>query len=195
MLKQNRICVIALTLFAVSVLAQASVLYDHGGTDVMVEDFVGVSLNESANTSICVVDFGVDSYAFAYRWNGSATAAEMMLALAGETDLYMESTDWGGALGLGVDLLAYDGNSAVSDWWNTWLGYWGSSDGVTWTPQNLGVSGTPLINGDWHGWSVEDDVVTYVATYPPVTPVPEPAASSLLVLGGLGLYRRRRRKN
>jgi len=167
--------------------------YLHGDTWVCLEGWADDGSPDPANVAVTVIDFGDVSYAFGYKWSGSAYGSDMLLALDAQTDLDVQYTDWGGSLGISVDSFSYAGQVATSDWVNTWLGYWASDDGVTWTPQATGVSGRALSDGDWDGWSLETDVVTYTLQNPPDTPaVPEPGSVWLLVAGTLALLNRGR---
>ncbi len=166
------------------------------------------------NRAGLVIDWndGADpqSLVWGYKWDGSATGEDMLLAIAGVTtitgaststvygadpSLSAELTDWG--WGKSLDRLAYDNgtfNHDESGW--GWY-YWVSTDGTSWTVSGGGMAGRTLTNGNWDGWSYEVGAPWPPSNHPsePVpapAPIPEPSALSLLALGGLALLRRRR---
>ena len=192
MLKTQRslVTLVVLTL-AASVVCAAPMDYLHGSTWVQLQGWADDGSTDPGNVAVTVLDFGDASYAFGYKWSDGAMGSDMILALDSQTGLVVDYTDWG-VMGLAIDQLSYDGHVATSDWINSWLGYWGSDDGVVWTSHSTGVSGRALVDGDWDGWSVEDDVVNYILQYPPDTPVPEPGAVALLAAGAVALLRRGR---
>jgi hypothetical protein len=192
------------TLAAVLCLAASAeaAAYVHDGKAVDVEYWSGSGDNEA----VMVVDFDAASYAFGYRWSGSAFGWDAMQAIGvvegdpnPEDRLEYTFTDWGGTLGIAINSLAYDGSECVSDWVNTFLGYWGSDDGETWTPHQVGVSTRSLADQDWDGWSKEYVSAGYGPLNPPSVPgvVPEPATVCSLGLAFAalaGAVRRRTRR-
>ncbi len=177
--------------------------------DVLVESWTG----EGNNEAICVVDFGANSYAFGYRWNGSATSEQMLKALDTDGDgggldvQYHEDPDWGFAM----DGFSYAGASIVGDpgWDPRFLGFWWSGnaawtdlgenahpakpgDGETWESAGLGASARELGDGFFDGWSQEYVAEGYTPLNTPTTPTPEPGTLAVLGLGALAVVRRRR---
>jgi len=168
--------------------AGASVLENFGSKSVNVEYWSGAG----ANKAMTVVDFGAGgSYAFGYRWDGNATSWNMLQAIDSAGAFGMTYTWWESMQAHAIDSMSYNGSTAVSDWSTSFLGFWGSSDGTTWTAQDTGADGRVLTNMTWDGWSIEDPTVSFVPLNPPRTPVPEPATMGLLLVAAAGLLRRR----
>jgi len=145
-----------------------------------------------SNISYVVVDFGGspasnlgpgESYAFGYRWEGEATAADALLALSdapsvtGVTDVLDFDFTVDPNFGLGTDRLAYleDDDTPVflddSRFWNFYQGSLSASD-VSWSLSGVGVSSADLFDGSFSGFRAQefgsnDPVV-------PVAAVPEP---------------------
>ena len=188
--------VVFLVLLALSSVSLAAP-YNHGGTWVEIEYWSG----SGDSKAVCVIDFGGgDSYAFGYLWTGAATAWDMVQAMDAPGGLGMEYTMWNFGTAEdpvwapAIDSFTYDTHTAISDWETSFLGYWGSQDGVSWTPHMVGVAGRSLADGCWDGWSLEDPTISYDPLNAPVTPVPEPATIGLMGMGLLCLLRRGRRR-
>lgn len=184
---------------AVAVWVAASVqagLVDFNGTPVDVEYWAGLG----QNSSIMVVDFGSQSYAFGYRWDDVAAPSaalgsapngfQMLTSVADAGGLDMTYTYFAG-FGNSVSTISYDGHTMGAVGWPTdWLSYWTSTDGKTWADSSVGAEGRSLANGDWDGWSVETSSV-WPPENTPTTPTPEPGTLALLALGG-GVFAARR---
>ncbi len=144
------------------------------------------------NVSILVTDFGDASFAFGYRWDGAATAWDMMQAIDAAGELALLHTDFGG-LGILIDEISYDGHAMAGVWPVTYLGWWTSDDGLSWTPSGLGVAQQPLSDGGWYGWSVEDASLLDGPFNAPRVPLPEPASLALVAAGAALVLGRRNR--
>ncbi|HUW21014.1 MAG TPA: PEP-CTERM sorting domain-containing protein [Sedimentisphaerales bacterium] len=134
-----------------------------------------------SNAAIVVIDFGVDSYAFGYRWEeGTRYGKDLMDAVTGTGALdYSES---GGFL----STISYEGylNVGENGWPTDWWGYFISEDGSNWAVAGGGFAERELSNGTWDGWAhqVTD---SWPPAHFPTTPIPEPGTILLLALGGL----------
>lgn len=138
------------------------------------------TVGSGANTSYCVVDFGMASYAFKYNWGGTGQTGRTMLD-AFKTNL--PGFNFGAQPSGFVVNFAYDGHSITGD------GsvapdyfYWGYMTGVstsTIAESYEGAGDRVLTNGSWDGWKW--------GGYPPtplnVPGVPEP--TSVMALGSL----------
>jgi hypothetical protein len=82
-----------------------------GRADLILSD-VQVWAGSGSNEAGFVADWGNgNSYAFGYRWNGTATGADMLQALANaNVGLYTTVQNYGGSLGLAVYGMGYDLN-------------------------------------------------------------------------------------
>ncbi len=171
-------------------LAQAGVAWGNTIDQVTIESWSGTG----QNTVLLVVDFwpgngATDSFAFGYRFDGPSISGLDLLngVAAGGTGLAFAETG-----GFVTDFW-YDTGSAVyhtgSSWPDSWWSYWISDDfGETW-----GFGPAPadrvLMDGDTDGWLAKPGSDS---TSEPVTPIPEPGAGAVLVLGAVTLPRRRR---
>lgn len=161
-----------------------------------IEFWTGGEAGQGLNEAILVLDFNPgESYAFGYRWTGDAKGYDMLDGLAGASGgtLSYTYTDWGGTLGYAIDSITYDGlTMGAGDYPSDWCAYFTSLDGSTWDEASTGVSYRELDNGDWDGWSQQSEGYP-ASSVPPVTPVPEPSAMALFVLGGGVAWLRMRR--
>ena len=154
------------------------------------------SAGSGANQAVTVLDFGDDSYAFEYRWDGSATGIDMILALDAAGPLEVTTQDFG--FGLFVDTITYESLVMGGGYPTNWIGYFISTDGEVWTESTLGASDRALTDGDWDGWARQfsdpfPDPLASIPQTPLALTVPEPT-SLLLMTGALGLLLRRRRR-
>jgi len=154
------------------------------GTWVEVEYWAGTGSNEA----IVVIDFGVDSYGFGYKWDtGTRYGKDLMDAVdaAGSLDY----TETGGFL----NTISYDSYSNVGQngWPTDWWAYFTSSDGENWETSGVGFATRELSNSSWDGWA-HQTTDAWPPAHLPMTPIPEPVTIALLGLGGLLLAGRRR---
>jgi hypothetical protein len=129
----------------------------------------GYATGSGANTASLVVDFdfvGGDAYFFQYRFDGDATAEDMLLALdaAGELTVhhqFFEFEEEGEIVrSIYIDGFSFGGNSAVpgfeGDAGENW-GYWTADepgDFVFWTNTVIGATDRLLADGSLDGWSL-----------------------------------------
>ena len=176
---RNLICLIVVLAITSSLAIATPVNF--GGTWVEVEYWGGSGSNEA----IVVVDFhatGGDSYAFGFKWDGSATGYDALVAIDVAGALDFEATYYSGS-GYFIDNFYYNNVSGDQSYY--WQ-YFTSSDGVVWNSSAAGMSDRTLTVGDWDGWYNGFD-----PGVSPTTPIPEPVTIALLALGGLLLRRRR----
>jgi hypothetical protein len=174
-------------LIIVSVTAGSAAIatpVDFGGTLVEVDYWTGAGSNEA----IVVIDFGVDSYAFGYRWeSGTKYGKDLMDAVANAG--LLDYTETGGFL----NTISYSSYSNIGQdgWPDDWWSYFISGDGESWDVSwDEGFATRVLSDGVWDGWAHQssDD---WPPAHSPTTPIPEPMTIALLGLGGLLLGRRR----
>lgn len=177
-------------------------------------------VGSGANTSICVFDFGGVEYAFGYHYDGAKTGADLLAALNGNFGIaiayhpvYGTPTDisYGGYSisndPIGDDYTGYpgyyvSGGSTLNQWVVPPLTIHydgGGTNGPAWLSSDAGLASRSLVDGSWDGWvQAKFDNVTWVGFAAPpdgtfASVVPEPAALSLLAVGALALFGRRRR--
>jgi hypothetical protein len=132
-----------------------------------------------SNEAIVVVDFGVDSYAFGYRWESGTKYGKDLMDAVANADL-LDYTETGGFL----TTISYGSYSNVGqggwpvDWEN-----WGVSE-------DEGFATRALSDGAWDGWA-HQTTGDWPPAHSPTTPIPEPMTIVLLAFGGWLLQRRR----
>lgn len=188
--KMNRTFKLTASAVIIAVIALACTASALTFDNIDIEAWVGTG----ASSAVCVVDFGANSYAFGYRFDGAATGFDMLQAIAAGTALDLGYTDWG--WGYSIDRLAYGpdahefdiNNPDTSNWWE----YWTSTDGANWSSSNVGVGGRTLTDNSWDGWTWSP-AWPGVGAAPNVPTVPEPGSIAALAAGlGTFLIRRKR---
>lgn len=161
-----------------------------------------------SNQAVFVLDYndGITphSYAWGYRWNGTATGADMLAAIDA-SDTGLDNTVYNFSFGPYFDSSTYDANhdGTVDHSGLSSNGFWAyftkDAESEAWTSSMVGMAGRTLVNGSWDGWSFSTDMVNWTSTEP-TTPtaatqaVPEPVSMIGLGIGALGLIARKRRK-
>lgn len=142
-----------------------------------------------SNTSYVVFDFGPDSYAFKYSYEGTKSGYDMMTVLAAEiSGLDLQFSFFGGEAFLGsVAYPPYPATGGGTIWW----AYWWSTDGENWGFAGSGASSRTLTDGSWDGWSMVPDFDTW-ATPPNAPVVPEPLTGIVLGVGLISLILRKK---
>lgn len=165
-------------------------------------------VGNGSNTAVFVIDYndGINPHSFAwgYRWDGSATGYDMLQAIdAADTSLNISVILY--SFGPFFSSSTYDADhdgtidhaGLPSNGW--WAYYTKNAEGDAWAMSWVGMGDRALVNGSWDGWSFSTDMTNWSSTAPtePVAAtqaVPEPASLAALGLGAAALLARRRRK-
>jgi len=181
-----------LVLFVFASVASAAT-YDALG----VEYWAGAGSNQAT----IVIDFGLESYAFGYRWDGAATGWDALTAIESEASiaaslrLAVSETDYGAPTGILVEDFGYlsaaefdYGQLAFAGW-----AYYYSGDGDNWTSSGSSSIYRDLADGAWDAWLWSDFLFDPFGPIrqPGQSPVPEPCTLAILALGAGVMLRRR----
>lgn len=163
-----------LTLVLVCVIAASAGAYTF--EDVVVEYWAGSGSNEA----VVVIDFGVESFAFGYRWDGGTKHGKDLMdavAAAGalnytETSGFLSTISYCGYLNIGQ-------GGWPADWWS----YFTSSSGQGWVVSDVGFADRELSNGSWDAWAHQttDD---WPPAHLPTTPIFSDFASEIVSYSG-----------
>ena len=189
----SKICIACIG--AVLAVATSSV-----SADLVIDEANGLILDITASagtgssTAYFVIDFdftGGDSYAFAYRFNGDATAHDAFVAF-GDLGLSYTFDDYG-EWGIFANNFAWGPD--VGDVDNYWAHSLAAPDGsgiVNWSDAVSSVDMTDLSNGLLSGWynGFNEDF----SAIPPSMPLTAVPAPGILALLGLSLCVQRRRR-
>ena len=177
--------------------------------DVQVTQWVG----SGAKRALLVLDWQAPTtVVFGYRWDGTATGASMLQAVAdavpGLELAWHPEYPGSSVFGMGYDVDGDGGSFAITspgvetgtasdpdDYYREgWFvsGYWGfysSTDGQAWSYPSFGAAHT-LADGGWDGWSFE--LPPTWSSGPPdnIPTVPEPATLLLTLVAAPFIYRR-----
>jgi len=169
-------------------------------------DFSNVILwaGTGSNEAVFVIDFkqapAPASYAWGYRWSGTKTAADMLLAIdALDANLTVTTQLFGSSVF--VDNITYNspttgttftGAPFPAGYFNTFGG--GTGGSPSWISASVGLSDTLLINHDWQGASwVSGPNFDVMAPSTPIAAVAEPASILALSMAALGMISKKRR--
>jgi len=179
------------TMGCIAIVA-ATALSSITAADLVIDEANGLVLDITAtagtgsSTAYFVIDFsytGGDGWAFAYNFDGDATAHEAFLAF-GNIGLSYTFDDYG-EWGIFANNFAWTGDSG--DVYNYWAHSIATPDGsgvVNWSDAMSSVDTTVLTDGFLSGWynGFNDDFSAIVPTLP-LTTVPAPGAIALLAMG------------
>ena len=196
--------IVVLAVVCVSVVGAVADPFSFYGNTVNVEYWGGDGF-DAENLAVFILDFenATGSFAFGYGWDGVDPVMEidLMNAVAGAGAFSM-ATHQDATYGTMVDTLSYAGDTIGDEPYpNDYPVSFMSSDGANWNELFTGVDITSINDGDYLGWSAQDEGWTQIGedwfppTYNmPTTPVPEPGTISLFGVGvALVAWRKRRR--
>ena len=148
-------------------LASAGVLFITTTADADLQP--GYAVGIGANTSSVIIDFAFDAgdaYLFEYRYDGSATAEDMLRALDGAGSLNIDFSvfDFGPPEAPDpqyfVNGFIFSGSNSVPDFgttgsfWTYYLADEPVTDPATWTAPSFGPTGRSISDGSLDGWRV-----------------------------------------
>ena len=190
----------------IAALCACTSSFGFGFQDIL--NWTGTGSNEAG----VVIDFHdgtqYQSFAWGYRWDGTATGESMMDAIgAADPQLLMQIQSY--SFGDALETLTFNGSAAgygihTQSGFNTgtpgfWDYYLGNGTSIpSWTESGVGFGGETLSNQDWNGWSW---AANFNSTPPSDTvyaapqSVPEPSSVLLPALGiGVGLLLLKKRR-
>jgi len=144
--------------------------------EVVVEYWAG----SGSNKAVVVIDFGVDSFTFGYRWEGGTKyGKDLMDAVAAAGPL--DYTKTGGFL----NTISYGSYSDIGQggWPTDWWSYFISGDGVNWADPGESFATRVLTNGSWDGWA-HQTTGDWPPVHLPTTPVASDFASKIISYRG-----------
>lgn len=185
-------------------LAASFSSFGFGFQDIV--NWTGTGSNEAA----LVIDFHdgsqYQSFAWGYRWNGTATGENMLDAIV-SADPQLTDQIQSYSFGDAVETLSFNGsaggygthtqsgfNPNTPGFWDYYLG--NGSSVPNWSESNYGFGAVTLGNQDWNGWSWAANFNSIAPTDPLFAApqsVPEPSGwmTGGVLLVGLALWKRR----
>lgn len=187
-------------MYRTACIAAALAITATAHADLIIDETAGTILDVTASagtgssTAFFVIDFehtGGGTWAFAYSFDGDATAHEAFTAFAdiGLTYAFDDFGEWG----LFVNNFAWSDDAGdASNYWAHTLATPDGSGSVDWSEAMSSVDTTWLQDGLLSGWynGFNDDYSAITPTLPLTT---VPAAPALALLGLAGARHRRRR--
>jgi hypothetical protein len=189
------------TAFSTALLVFASQSFAFAQINPKIETTIG----SGSNISYFVLDFlsgpAPQSYAFAYRYDGTKTGGDLIAALATNAPTFrveFQQFSFGrlyDGFGYSDKFIKAPAFPATSFW-----SYWNGTNGQDWTsPQEFGADGRTLVNGSWDGFSYALNGVAVAPRTPlaVTAAAPEPGSLTLLAvaaISGAGIVVRRRRR-
>ena len=159
------------------VLINATVGYGYIFDDAVIEYWSTDGSASPSNEAILVIDFNANkSFAFGYRWNGTAYNWDAVDAICDQNDpgkLHVDS-GYHDIFGHYINDYSYPGaTKRAGDGWSLYS----SDNGKNWDSSWLGTDSLTLLDGGWHGWSYGSWVETppgsqnWVHSPAPTTPI------------------------
>lgn len=165
-----------------------------------ITNWIGTGSNQAA----LIIDFNdgssQESFAWGYRWDGTATGENMIRAIAA-ADSNLDLTAPGTGSGFFISSITYHDSAQIhtsdnganggtgDEWWTYYTADGSSSLPSSWTSPGFGAGDRTLASNSWDAWSATVD-----QSWPGSEPgspqnasaVPEPSAA-LLLIAGIGL--------
>ncbi|MBN8690986.1 MAG: PEP-CTERM sorting domain-containing protein [Armatimonadetes bacterium] len=162
-------------------------------------DDLQVWAGSGSNRAMIVIDFAdgqtTSSFAWGYRWNGTATGEDALRAIVNIDPLLTASYDDFGSFGFAVNTITYGSRTGAYDvnsgrYWS----YWNSpTTNLNWSFASTGMSSRQLLDGNIDGWSFSAPNWNASAPSNPIAAVPEPMTLLGLAIGLATLRKARRR--
>lgn len=174
---------------------------------------VSASVGSGAHATVLVVDwdtfggpYASPAHAFLYRWDGDATVLDLLDAFQ-DAGVFTFETGFGGGFLSNIAYTDADGDAHTNPVAGNWelasgtdpLGVWDGFDlsNPDWDFSVQGIDAEPLADGQFEGINAVffDPSNNFARVGSPLSVplVPEPGSAVLLLAGGAGLLRRRRK--
>ena len=213
-MKLHRYALAAFAALTLSTAAHAAAIVNSFSD---IQYWVGSGSSQAALVIDWADGTGTGSFAWGFRWNGTATGEDMLRAIAGAigTNTTTATADGTGdpALTLYTQFFSGFGNAvyqldyqdhAAGGFETDSAGYWAyftadntASLPTSWTSSLVGMGDRTLANNSWDGWAWDEDFAfpEPAPSQPFAAAVPEPSVLALVALGGIALLRRVRSRH